>query len=229
MYNMADGYRYVLTLVIVEFGMGSRIMEESKKVGVTGGTIFLGKGTVRNPILKVLGLDEARKEIVLMITPHNLEDIIHDHLTDRFQMHKPNHGIIVTMPVGKVFGLHDLTKNDSRTGGSKMDYEAIYTVVDKGLGQEVVDAATKAGSTGATIINARGSGIHENVKFFAMKIEPEKEIVMIITEKDKVEGITNAIRNAMHIDEPGKGILFTMNINRVTGLLNRGKQNNGLL
>jgi nitrogen regulatory protein PII len=221
MHNRADGYKYVLTLVIVEFGMGSRIMEESKKVGVTGGTVFLGKGTVRNPILKMLGLDEARKEIVLMITPHNLEDIIHDHLTDRFQMHKPNHGIIVTMPVSSVFGLHDLTENDSRTGGSTMDYEAIYTVVEKGLGQEVVDAATTAGSTGATIINARGSGIHENAKFFAMNIEPEKEIVMIIIEKDRAENVVNAIRDAMHIDEPGKGIMFTMDINRVTGLLSR--------
>ena len=36
-----------------------------------------------------------------------------------------------------------------------MGYEVIFTVVEKGLGQEVVDAATKAGSTGATIINAR--------------------------------------------------------------------------
>lgn len=104
-----------------------------------------------------------------------------------------------------------------------MDYEVIFTVVEKGLGQEVVDAATKAGSTGATIINARGSGIHECTKFFAMNIEPEKEIVMIIIERDKAEGIVNAIRDAMRIDDPGKGILFSMDVNRVTGLM-CGKQ-----
>ncbi len=223
MQNPAGGYEYVINLVIVEFGMGSRILEEAKKAGVTGGTIFLGRGTVRNPILKALGLDEARKEIVLMVTPHDLQDGIHDHLTEKFQMEKPNHGIIVTMPLKRVYGLHDLTRKDSRRGGSSMDYEVIFTVVEKGLGQEVVDAATKAGSTGATIINARGSGIHECTKFFAMNIEPEKEIVMIIIERDKAEGIVNAIRDAMRIDDPGKGILFSMDVNRVTGLMG-GKQ-----
>ena len=50
MQNPAGGYEYVINLVIVEFGMGSRILEEAKKAGVTGGTIFLGRGTVRNPI-----------------------------------------------------------------------------------------------------------------------------------------------------------------------------------
>jgi nitrogen regulatory protein PII len=56
-----------------------------------------------------------------------------------------------------------------------------------------------------------------------MNIEPEKEIVMIIIERDKAEGIVNAIRDAMRIDDPGKGILFSMDVNRVTGLM-CGKQ-----
>ena len=215
------GYEYVINLVIVEFGMGSRILEEAKRP-VLRGHHFLGRGTVRNPILKALGLDEARKEIVLMVTPTTCRTV-HDHLTEKFQMEKPNHGIIVTMPLKRVYGLHDLTRKDSRRGGSSMDYEVIFTVVEKGLGQEAVDAATKAGSTGATIINARGSGIHECTKFFAMNIEPEKEIVMIIIERDKAEGIVNAIRDAMRIDDPGKGILFSMDVNRVTGLM-CGKQ-----
>ena len=34
----------------------------------------------------------------------------------------------------------------------------------------------------------------------------------------------NAIRDAMHIDDPGKGILFTMDVNRVTGLMGGKRQ-----
>ncbi len=215
-----SGHKYLLITVIVEIGIGSRVLDEAKKVGVTGGTILLGKGTVQNPILKALGLDETKKEIVLMIMPGTLADTVHDHLAETFKMKRPNHGIIITMPVKNVFGLHDLTKQDSGKGERDMSYEVIYTIVEKGLGQRAADAALKAGSTGATIINARGSGIHENIKFFAMNIEPEKEIVMVIIEASKAGAVADAIRAAMDIDDPGKGILFTLGANRVTGLRN---------
>ncbi len=215
-----SGYEYVLITVIVEIGTGSKVLEEAKKVGVTGGTILLGRGTVQNPILKALGLDETKKEIVLMIAPNKLEKTVHDHLVKTFKMERTNHGIAVTTPVRNVFGLHDLTKKELKEGEKSMGYEVLYTIVEKGLGQQVVDAALEAGSTGATIISARGSGIHENIKFFAMNIEPEKEIVMVIINKSKAEAVTSSIRSAMDIDEPGKGILFTLDANRVTGLRN---------
>lgn len=211
----------ILTIAIVDMDLGSKILIEAKKIGITGGTILLGRGTIRNPLLNLLGIDEARKEIVLMITPNNLEEKIHNVLSDKFQMHKPNHGIVLSLMVGKVFGLHSMNKQSSITGGITMNYEVIFTIVEKGLAQDVVDAAKLGGSTGATIINARGSGIHEHTKFFSMDIEPEKEIVMIIIQKDKVEDVIKSIEATMHIDEPGKGILFTLDVNRVTGLYNQ--------
>ena len=211
----------ILTLVIVDMDMGSKILIEAKKVGITGGTILLGRGTIRNPLLNLLGLDEARKEIVLMITPNNLQELIHNVLSEKFQMYKPNHGIILTLNVSKIFGMHSLSNEGSITGGINMNYEVIFTIVDKGLAQDVVDAAKLGGSTGATIINARGCGIHEHTKFFSMDIEPEKEIIMIIIKKDKVEDIIKSIETTMHIDDPGKGILFTLDVNRVTGLYNQ--------
>lgn len=55
-------------------------------------------------------------------------------------------------------------------------YQAVFTVVDKGNAEAVIDAATSAGSRGATIINAKGSGIHENNMLFSMPIEPEKKL-----------------------------------------------------
>ena len=208
----------ILTLVIVDCEMGSKVLIEARKVGVTGGTIFLGRGTIKNPLLNLFGIDESRKEIVMMITPYNLEDKLHEQLNKKFHMHKPDHGIILTLLVNSVYGLHSLPKKEQSTGGNTMNYEVVFTIVERGLGQEVVDVATSAGSKGATIINARGSGVHEHSTFFAMNIEPEKEIVMMILEKDKVQDIIKSIEDTLHIDDPGKGILFTMDVNRVTGL-----------
>ena len=97
-------------------------------------------------------------------------------------------------------------------------YQAIYTIVDRGRAQAVIEAAERAGSRGGTVINARGSGIHETSKLFAMEIEPEKEIVLIVSQKQKTSEIVAAIREELGIDEPGKGIVFVQDVSEAFGL-----------
>lgn len=212
----------ILFCVIVNAGMGSKVLKEVEKIGVYGGTIFLGKGTVKSHILELLSLDQTKKEIVLIVTQERFEDLIHDVITENFHLEKPNHGIAFSMPTKNVVGIENCSPSvyELKSGGKYgMEYEAIFTVVDRGLGQEVVDAATSAGARGATIINARGSGIHEDTMFFSMRLEPEKEIVMIIIERERADKVVSTISETMRIDEPGKGIIFGMDINRASGIL----------
>ena len=207
--------------VIINSGMGSKVLKETKRVGVSGGTIFLGKGTVKSHVLELLGLNEAKKEIVLMIMESRLEDIVHETISEKFNLDKPNHGIAFSLPVKSILGIKDYSPsiNDEKTGGiENMVYEVIFTIVERGLAEEVINAATSAGSKGATIINARGSGIHEDYRFLSMQIEPEKEIVMIITEEEKTDQIVSAINEAMKIEEPGKGVLFVLDVSKTSGL-----------
>jgi len=51
-----------------------------------------------------------------------------------------------------------------------------------------------------------------------MEIEPEKEIVMILSESDTTENIISAIKDAIKINEPGNGILFVQDVNRTYGI-----------
>lgn len=215
----------VLHVAVVDIGMGSRILNESKKIGISGGTIFLGRGTVKKPILELLGINESKKEIVLMISDKKIEERLHEGLTEKFHLDKPNKGIIFSSPVNRIIGIRTREDvQDSIVGGKEsMEHEVIFTIVERGLGEDVVDAATSAGARGATIINARGSGAHEHEMFFAMNIEPEKEIVMIIIEKEKSDNVINAIKETMHIDEPGKGVMFVMDVSKTSGLFKDDK------
>lgn len=97
-------------------------------------------------------------------------------------------------------------------------YHVINVIVDKGRAEKVIDAANQAGSTGGTIINARGSGTHETSKLFAMDVEPERELVMIISECEKTDHIVASIRDHLKLDEPGNGIMFIQDANKTYGL-----------
>lgn len=211
--------KYELISVVVNFGTGSKVLRAAKELGVTGGTVLLGRGTVKSSLLEFLGLTDIRKEIVLMIADTETAERALNELDKQFSFAKPNHGIAFSTDVVGLFGMRDCPSYKSRgsTGGEDM-YKAIFTVVDRGKAQEVIDAATAAGSRGATVINARGSGIHEKRMLFSMPVEPEKDIVMILAQDSLVEPISTAIRKALKIDEPGMGIMFVLDINKTFGL-----------
>lgn len=216
-----DNKRYKLFSVIVDCGKGTKVLRESKKLGVTGGTFVLGTGTVRSSLLKLLGLDETKKEILLMVIEEELEEILHEELSRIFHLDKPNHGIAFSMPIISVVGLKhsEYILHSEKEGGRSMKYEAIFTIVDRGLAEEVIQAAKKAGSTGGTVMHGRGSGIHEKEKLFNMEIEPEKDIVLILSTSDKTDDIVSSIREKLNIDKPGAGILFVLDVSKTSGLI----------
>ena len=211
---------YELICVIVNFGLGSDVLRFSKQHGINGGTIYLGKGTIKNAILEFLEISESRKEIVLMAseatTAYNALEEINEH----FKLSKPNHGIAFSTSVMSIFGTDRIQcKGDNESRGvEKTMYNLIMVVVDRGKAEAVTEAAAKAGSRGGTIIHARGSSIHETSKVFSMDIEPEKEIVLIISDMNKTDEITASINEQLQINEPGNGIIFVQDINKAYGL-----------
>ncbi len=211
-----------LMYIIVDYGLGSKIIKYAKKFGVTGSTICLGKGTIRNSFLEFLAINESRKEIILMVGERNIIYSTMKELNKKFSFDKPNKGVAFTVSIKEAIGARGLKEIDynpeESRGVEKSMYNLIIVVVEKGNGENVVEAANKAGSRGATIINGRGSGIHETSKLFAMAIEPEKEIVMIISQSSLTEKIVSSIRKDINIDEPGRGVIFVQEVNKACGL-----------
>lgn len=220
MKHSSDGTGCELICVIVNFGLASKIIKYAREYGVTGGTILLGKGTIKNSILEFLGLNEARREIVIMVAGKTTAYKALEELNKKFHFDKPHHGIAFSTSLLSILGSHNLTCKDIKEsrGVENLMFNIIFTVVDRGKAELVVEAANKAGSRGATIINARGSGIHETSKLFSMEIEPEKEVVLIISQSNLTEQIASSIREHLKIDEPGNGIIFIQDINKTYGL-----------
>jgi nitrogen regulatory protein PII len=98
------------------------------------------------------------------------------------------------------------------------EYELIVVIVDRGFTEDIVDAIKGAGAGGCTIINGRGTGIHENTKFFGMLIEPEKEIILSLVPKDITEQILEVVNKAGRLDKPHTGIAFVLNVDKVVGI-----------
>lgn len=218
--NHPESNEHDLLCVVVNHGSASRVIKIAKQYGVAGATICLGKGTVKSRLLGFLGLDDVEREIVLMVSERTAANNALEGLNRELALDKPHHGIAFSLPVANFLGARGCERYSEKAsrGVEGAMYNAIFVVVDRGKAEAVIDAATKAGSRGATIIHARGSGIHETSTLFSMAIEPEKEIVMILAQVSLTESIVSAIHERLHIDEPGQGILFTLDVNKAYGL-----------
>ncbi len=105
-----------------------------------------------------------------------------------------------------------------------MQFKLILAFVKPNISDNVVDAMKKAGATGATIIPARGTGIHEAKSFFGLTIEDQTEIILFLVEEHVVEKFMKVISSAGKFNLPGTGIAFVLPVEHVNGLESQMKK-----
>ena len=98
------------------------------------------------------------------------------------------------------------------------EYCMITAIVKKGFYEAAMSAARSAGARGGTVLNARGTGTAETTHFLGVAIEPEKEILLILTETSQRDEIMKAINRAVGLNTPGNGIAIALPVEDVAGL-----------
>ena len=99
-----------------------------------------------------------------------------------------------------------------------MKFKIVFAPVKTHKTDAIVDAAKEAGATGATIIGARGTGIHEAKTFFGLTLEDQTDIVLFLMEEHVVKEVLEAIESAGEFDKPGTGIAFVLPVEQVVGM-----------
>jgi nitrogen regulatory protein PII len=102
------------------------------------------------------------------------------------------------------------------------------TIVNRGFADQVIDAARSAGAHGGTVFYARGTGIHEVEKFFAISIQPEKEVVLNLVKHEDTQTIMHSIVAAAGLKTEGKGLSFALPITNVVGIVHSLEELEGI-
>lgn len=206
---------------VVPDGLGSRTGKIAAVHGTTGGTLFYGSGTASNKVLKFLGLEDSRKEILLTLVRSSVvEEIIRDCVQE-LEMDTPGSGVAFAVPVTYSAGLRAQAESDLREECGDMpkpEYDLIFTIVERGFSEDVVEASRAAGASGGTIITGRGTGVHETGTFFGVPIEPEKEIILTLVPSTMTAGVMERVNRDLRLDLPGKGIAFSMPVTHTGGI-----------
>ena len=99
------------------------------------------------------------------------------------------------------------------------NHEVIFAIVNAGFAEDVMDIARDLGVRGGTILNARGVAREEAAAFFGITLHAEKEILMMVVERDIRDRILNVIYKEMGMAKKAKGIAFSLPVSDVAGLV----------
>ncbi len=182
---------------IVRKGEASLLMKTARAAGAPGGSIVQAKGTASNSILAALGIGDSRKEVLISVIGKEIKDSILSAVK----------GVKVSGVALLLDCFRDFDEEDEMFDAK---YEMIEVICQDGYSEDIMAVARKAGAKGGTVISGRGTSTDEDVKFFGTPLVPEKEILMIVIEKEKSEKVKKAISQMEILNKKGMGIMFSI-------------------
>ncbi len=205
-----------LFITVFNRGKAEDFLNEMRVFGLKGGIVVLGEGTARSRLLKILGLDKTQKEIIFLPPIEDkYENAIHEMMLENFRVDKKRTGFIFSIPLSKLQRESILAENEIFDPDC-FEYQCLFVVVDEGMGKEAMRFAQELGQSGGTIIHGRGAGVPSDA-YFPFNVEPQKDLLMILARTEKTAELQKHLFKAMELDLPGKGIIFTLPVSRVTG------------
>ncbi|MBE6985556.1 MAG: P-II family nitrogen regulator [Ruminococcaceae bacterium] len=99
------------------------------------------------------------------------------------------------------------------------NHEVIFAIVNAGYADDAMDVAREQGVRGGTIISGRGVARENEAAFFGISIHAEKEILMMVVEKDIRDQVLHALYKQMGMQKKAQGIVFALPVSDVAGLV----------
>ena len=99
------------------------------------------------------------------------------------------------------------------------NHEVIFAIVNAGYAEDAMEVARSNGAQGGTILHARGVAKEDAAAFFGFTIHPDKEILMLVVEKNIRDQILNALYKEMGMGQKAQGIAFSLPVSDVAGLV----------
>lgn len=212
-------------MTVTERQNGERIKRflEENHISIVLST--LGHGTAANETLDLLGLEATEKTVLFALVPGGLKKELMHGLLYKLRIDTPGAGVALSIPIDGVAGgavLRSLLDDENHTTNEEkpmkdMPYALVAVIANSGCTDLVMDAARSADATGGTVLHVKGAGASHAEKFFGMSIAAEKELVLIVTEREKRNGIMKAIVAQAGQQTEAHAVCFSLPVDQIAG------------
>ncbi|MDR0669224.1 MAG: hypothetical protein LBF95_04005 [Treponema sp.] len=223
--------RLKLVIFIIDWNKIHLLTEVFDQEQVRFHFITKGRGTANSEILDLLGIGASDKAVVICLEQEILAPILLKEVRQKVGRNSPGAGIAfsillsgINTPVLRVFKESALKNEKINPAGegapmkSEITNDLIVSIINQGYSDEFMTVAREAGAAGGTVINARGLAHSGPVKFFGVSVQDEKEIVLVLSSREKKVPIMQAVSQACGITTKAGGIIFSLPVDQVVGM-----------
>ncbi|BCJ94557.1 hypothetical protein acsn021_21260 [Anaerocolumna cellulosilytica] len=189
-----------------------------------------GHGTASSEMLDYLGLGETKKSLTISVISEDKISFILGLLAQKLHFEQPGKGVAFTLPISCISSIitsMDVENMANPSAGSVCEeksmkkerkHELILIIVNQGYADQTMEAAKKAGANGGTVVHARGLGDAEAAKFLEITVQPEKELILILTNREDKMKIMESVNLEVGLTTQGKGIMFSLPVDETVGI-----------
>ena len=182
------------------------------------------KGTATMEHLSLHGLAPTEYALILTVADEEQTRRLIRQTRLRMFIDIPGNGIMMSVPLKSVGGgktMAYLTDNKTVTGekpNMNTTHELVVVILNEGCSDMVMAAARPAGATGGTVLSGKGTGARESEKFLGISLANEKDVVLIVADKQKKSAIMKAIMEKAGPGTEAAAICFSLPVTAVEGL-----------
>ena len=211
-------------VAIVNRGKGRLVADicRSRQICFTCGTLALG--TAGSELLDYLGIGETDKELLFSFLPACLERDVMNEIAAKINIKKPGHGIMFTIPLSGISTLFQQkvlcrgAEKEEYMEQAERKYELVVAVVDHGFQDQVMVAVKAADATGGTVFHARSLHDEDASSYLGIRLQGEKDVVMILSGIDAYTRIMQAVNTACGLKTEAKGLIFSLPVDHFIGI-----------
>ena len=177
-----------------------------------------GKGTATEVMLDYLGIAEKEKCMTFSFTSLEIALEVAKKIRKKY---KDNFSFVA--PISSVGGKHIMEHlseslpetNSDKLSTFKFNKELLLIISNRGYIDIVMEVARNAGAPGGTVIHARGTGSDTSEKFFGVTLGAEKEMIFIVTDREKKENIMKEIMEKVGSNTDAGSIVFSLPVSEI--------------
>lgn len=201
-----------------------KVSDEMQKAGAKGIFQVSARGSILNEggfLAKMFPPPAPEQCLVQVLVPDSIKEQISEVAVKAGRIDRVGSGAIFSISCDDVrhstqFPLAESLGDSSSNGKATM--EAICCICEKGVAEDIAQAALSAGAPGPTVTYGEGGGIRDKIPILRMTKGPEKEFVWCVVDRaDSSEVFINMAR-AGRITEPGRGFMYSIPVTE--GIIN---------
>ena len=193
----------------------------------------IAHGTASSNYLNYFGLGEIQKKIVFSLIPDFAEQNVLSAVGHALKLYLVGKGIAFTISLSGISDViagvvlssaergdnaeHRNRKRVSKKEKSDM-HELVVAVVNQKYTDEAIEAAKRAGATGATVLNTMSINNAPAEQKLGTAVSIETDTLMFLTSAEYKIRIMEALRDSAGLKTDGKAVIFSLHVDDLVGI-----------